>query len=86
MSIQDEAAKLDIVAGLERALDRTFQRLRDNARREWENHFPKGEPSDACATVHVSTVADEQLIPARCAGMLERPRPQRRAKLRPRLA
>ena len=86
MGIHEQAAKIDVIAGLERALDRTFDRLRENAFRQWQRHFPNGEPSDACVTIHVSEPPDGGLLPVPCAGILAPPSSRQRAKLRPRLA
>jgi hypothetical protein len=51
----------EIIAGLRRALDNSYRRVREAARREWERHFAgKFDPSDACVTVRVLRVAEEK--------------------------
>jgi hypothetical protein len=85
MGIQDEAARIEMLAGLERALDNHFLRLRENARTQWEKHFAGTDTSDACVTVRLSTAADAQLAAVPCAGFLN-PKPRRAGKVRARLA
>jgi hypothetical protein len=86
MGIQDELARIEMLAGLERALDNHFERLRENARAQWKKHFAEADPSDACVTVRISTASGAQLGSVPCAGFLSGPNPPRRGKIRPRLA
>ena len=51
----DEMLKIEIAEGFQRALDNNFQRLRENARREWESRSAGNDPSNACVTVRIST-------------------------------
>ena len=55
MGNQDEMVKIEMIEGLQRALDNNFQRLRENARREWEMRFAGNDPSDACAHVRITS-------------------------------
>jgi hypothetical protein len=86
MGIQDEAARIEMLAGLQRALDNNFHRIRESARTQWETHFGRTDTSYACVTVRVGTTADAQPAGLVCAGLLPNPKPPRREKMRPRLA
>jgi hypothetical protein len=86
MSIQDEAAKIDIVVGPQRALDNTFWRLRENARAQWEKHFAAADPSDACVTVRISTAIDTKSSATPCVGFLHSRGESDTGEIRPRLA
>jgi hypothetical protein len=86
MSIQEEAARIEMLAGLERALDNNFGRLRENARAQWEKHFTGIDPSDVCVSVRIIVAADAQLPPVACAGFLPAPKQSCRGKINPRLA
>ena len=84
MGNQDEMVKIEMIEGLQRALDNNFQRLRENARREWEMRFAGNDPSDACVNVRVSTVPQARLSVLPCAGFLARSvRPLETGKMRP---
>ncbi len=39
--------------GLRRALDRSYDRLRQRAQAEWERYYGMGDPADACVSVRV---------------------------------
>jgi hypothetical protein len=51
--IRREAAKYEVIEGLERALDRTYHHLLKTAQRRWESTFTGKDPSDACVSVHI---------------------------------
>jgi hypothetical protein len=83
MGIRDEILKIEIAEGFKHALEKNFQRLRENARREWQSRFAGTDPSDSC--VRVRTIAMPQptssAVPA--AGLIAcKERPQT-AKMRP---
>ena len=86
MSIQDEATKIDVVVGLQRALDNSFRRLRENARAQWEKHFAAADPSDACVTVRISTAIDTKSSATPCVGFLDSRGGSDTSEMRPRLA
>lgn len=44
--------------GLERALDKSYSRIRERAREAWERHHAGKDPSEACVSVRVSAPAD----------------------------
>ena len=50
--------QVDEVAGLERALDKSYARMRERARAAWERHHAGKDPSDACVSVRVAPAAD----------------------------
>jgi hypothetical protein len=77
MGIGDEVLKIEIIEGLQRALDKNFHRMRENARHEWENHFAKPDPSDACVSVRIHTAAKARLSALPAAGFVApKARPQ----------
>ena len=77
MDIRDELLKIEIVEGLQRALDKNFYRVRENARREWEKHFAGPDPSDACVSVRIHTAPKARLSVQPAAGFVaSKPRPQ----------
>ena len=83
MGIRDEMLKIEIAEGFQRALDNNFQRLRENARREWESRFAGNDPSDAYVTVRISTAPQARWASVPCAGVVAcRIRPPSR-KVRP---
>jgi hypothetical protein len=55
-TIEHEAAKFEVIKGLERALDLAYGRLIRAARNEWERRFAGKDPSDACVNVRVHAV------------------------------
>ena len=66
-AIQDQMIKYELIEGLQRAIDNSYRRLRETARREWESRFAGKDPSDAC----VSTAGIQSpVLP--CAGFLSR--------------
>ena len=83
MGIQDEMIKIEIIEGLQRALDNNFRRLRDTARREWESRFDGSDPSDACVSVRISATSHARLSALACAGFLARTIRPRTGKMRP---
>ena len=85
MGIRDELLKIEIVEGLNRALDKNFQRVRENTRREWESRFAGPDPSDACVSVRIHTAPQDRLSALPAAGFLApKARPQT-GKMRPAL-
>lgn len=48
----------DEIAGLERALDKSYARMRERARAAWERHHAGNDPADACVTVRVASAAE----------------------------
>jgi hypothetical protein len=42
------------IKGLERALDKTYARLRERALAEWKRHHKANDPADACVTVRIT--------------------------------
>lgn len=85
MGFAEEIAKIEMIEGLERALDKSWERLRENARAQWESQFAGPHPSDSCVTVRVSA-AEAQALPMPCAGFLVKPASSGNAKMQPRLA
>ena len=82
MGIRDEMLKLEIVEGLQRALDKNFERVREDARREWEARFGGTDPSDACVSVRIRP-SQARLSPVPTAGFLARKTPPDTGKMRP---
>jgi hypothetical protein len=58
--IEHQAAKYEVIAGLERALDRTYRHLRKTAQRRWESTFTGKDPSDACVSVRIEPARHEK--------------------------
>ena len=83
MGIRDELLKTEITEGMHRALDKNFERVRENARREWESRFGGNDPSDACVSVRISSSAQSRLSVIPAAGLLARRARPQSAKLRP---
>jgi len=83
MRIRDEMLKIEIAEGFQRALDNNFQRLRENARREWESRSAGNDPSNACVTVRISTAPQARWASVRCAGVVARPIRPPSGKVRP---
>ena len=83
MGIQDEMVKIEMIEGLEQALDRNVQRVRENARRDWETRFAVNDPSDACVTVRISAAPQARLSALPCAGFLARKVRPQTGKMRP---
>jgi hypothetical protein len=69
-SIEHEAMKYEVVASLERAIDRLYLRLLKTAQRRWERGLARKHPSDKCVSVRISTVpAKKRSVPG--AGFLK---------------
>jgi hypothetical protein len=83
MGIRDEILKVEIIDGLQRALDKNFHRVRENARRNWEAQFTAPDPSDACVSVRISAAPQARLSVVPAAGFLARKTRPQTAKLRP---
>ncbi|PYL27864.1 MAG: hypothetical protein DMF45_10920 [Verrucomicrobia bacterium] len=52
---QRELSKLEVVAGLRRALDLQYRLLCQAARADWERLFGSKDPADACVSVRVAS-------------------------------
>jgi len=83
MDIRDKMLRIEISEGFERALKRNFERLRENARREWESRFAGTDPSDACVSIRISSSARSSLSPVPAAGFLARKARPQTGKMRP---
>ena len=70
MGIREELLKIEIVEGLDQALDKNFQRVRENARREWESRFAGPDPSDACVSVRIHRTPKTRLSTLPAAGFV----------------
>ena len=51
---QRELATLEVIAGLQQALDLKYRRLCEAARSDWERLFGGKDPADACVSVRVA--------------------------------
>jgi hypothetical protein len=51
---QRELAKVEVIAGLQQALDLKYRRLCEAARSDWERLFGGKDPADACVSVRVA--------------------------------
>lgn len=49
------ARKIELIEGLQRAIDRNYRRLLQAARADWERLFAGKDPSDACVSIRVSS-------------------------------
>lgn len=60
-AIQAAAIKIELIEGLQRALDRKYRQLLATARRDWERLFANKDRSDACVSVriHAGELADK---------------------------
>ena len=54
--IERQAAKFEVIKGLDRALHFAYGRLIRAARNEWERRFAGKDPSDVCASVRIHAV------------------------------
>lgn len=70
MGIRDQILKIEIAEGFQRAFEKNFQRLRENAWREWESRFAGTDPSDACVSVRISAARDARLAVLPASGFL----------------
>ena len=86
-ALQNEAAKFEMIEGLQRAIDRNYRRLLDAARADWERLFTGKDPSDACVSVRINSTAVESSASTKLrAGYLPRGAETPSGKARPRLA
>jgi hypothetical protein len=54
-TVDRRVVRFDAVEGLRQALDFSYRRMRELARRNWERHFAGTfDPSDSCVTVRCS--------------------------------
>ena len=54
---EKRAARFETTESIRHALDRSYQRMRKAAHRQWERHFlHRLEPADACVTVRINNV------------------------------
>ena len=86
MGIRDQILKIEIAEGFQRALEKNFQRLRENAQREWESRFAGTDPSDACVSVRISAAHDARLSVLPASGFLACKAQPKTGKMRPLLA
>jgi hypothetical protein len=49
---------LELIEGVQRAVDNKFRRLVTHARDQWEQRFPGKDPSDACVSVSIAPVPE----------------------------
>ncbi|SRR6266487_2673937 len=86
-AIQDQMIKLELVEGLQRAIDYRYRRLFESAKEEWERRFGGKDPSDACASVRIESFTAETSAKALSrAGYLPKPVRPRNRQMRLRLA
>lgn len=53
LAIEHAATTIDLIAGLERALDSAYRRMVTSAATQWEQAFGAHDPSDACVKVRI---------------------------------
>ena len=53
LAIQTAASNVELIEGLQRALDRKYRDLLKTARTDWERLFGGKDPSDACVSVRI---------------------------------
>jgi hypothetical protein len=63
-AIEAEMLKCETIEGLQRAIDYSYRRLIESARREWELNFAGKDPSDACVRIRVTTIEETQTMAA----------------------
>ena len=63
-----ELQKVEMLAGLQHALDFRYRGLRQAARADWERLFGDKDPADACVSVRVAAI---QTTPVRGSGFLK---------------
>lgn len=86
-AIKYQMIKCEVIEGLERAIDRSYRRLLQAARNDWERLFAGKDPSSACVSVRISTTpAAIESSTAPRAGYLSKPASPPTGKTRPRLA
>jgi hypothetical protein len=55
--LEKQAARFETIETIKHALDRSYQRMRDTAHRQWQRHFLHTfDPADACVTVRINNV------------------------------
>lgn len=54
----EDATKIELIEGFQRALDGSHRRLLDVAKADWERLFSGKEPSDACVSVRIHSDAN----------------------------
>jgi len=53
-ALERQIAQFEEIAGLQRALDNGYRRMRETAHREWQRYFAgQSHPSDECVTVRI---------------------------------
>ncbi|MEP6602977.1 MAG: hypothetical protein ABJB69_03415 [Spartobacteria bacterium] len=83
-ALQSAAAKFELIHGLHRSLDLSYQRLLHTAKEEWDRRFAGKEPSDSCVTVRIA--APDAKNGVRGSGFLKRrPQPEHKTMPFPRL-
>jgi hypothetical protein len=54
---EKQAVRFETIESIKQALDRSYQRMRDTAHRQWQRHFLHTfDPADACVTVRINNV------------------------------
>jgi hypothetical protein len=62
-ALEWQMARFEAIAGLRRALDNSYGRVRETACRRWQRYFArKIDPSDACVTVRIKAVERERRV------------------------
>jgi len=61
-SVESAATRIELIDGLQQALDQQYRRFVQAARADWERLFGSKDPSDSCVSVRVET-APIQLRP-----------------------
>lgn len=61
LAIEHAATSIDLIAGLERALDTAYRRMAVSAASCWEQAFGAHDPSDACVKVHIEAAPARHL-------------------------
>src|SRR6266404_8579966 len=60
-ALERQMAQFEAIAGLQRALDNGYRRVRETAHREWQRYFAgQSHPSDECVTVRIKTSEAEK--------------------------
>jgi hypothetical protein len=86
-ALEQEAIKCEMIAGLQRAIDRNYRRIVQAAKSDWERLFAGKDPSDACVSVRInSPVSEASTTAVPRAGYLSKPASLPAAKTKPRLA
>jgi hypothetical protein len=62
--IEKELIKLELIEGLQCAIDQNYHRLFEAAKAQWERNFAGNDPSDACVRIRVTTIEETQTMPA----------------------